>query len=153
MARPRKSPTEKRDRKVVVWMSAAEQARFLINATRVGLTSPDYVRAIACGGEFKAATDIDAPERIVLKPSQRELQQLLARAGTAGLALDRFVIAAALAEAGAAPASDFELVDALVRHGTTLQRLTAIASTTGIVPDEVREVLAKIERLLDRMLA
>lgn len=134
-------------------MTAAEQARFLVNATRVGLTAPDYVRAFACGGDIKAANDIDAPERIVLKPTRDELQVLLARAGAAGQALDRFVIATALSEAGVGSGSDFELVDALVRHGTTLQRLTAIAASTGIIPDEVREVVGKIERLLDRLLS
>lgn len=154
MARPRKSPSDKRDRKIVVWVTAAEQARFLVNATRVGMTGPDYVRTVSCGGDLQAADAVDHPARLVLAPTRLELATLMARAGAVGLPLDAYLVRVGLADAGSvAPASSsFELVDALVRNGTTLQRLIEIAETTGIIPEEVRDIAEKIERVLDRLL-
>lgn len=152
MARPRKSLSDKRDRKLIVWVSAVEQARFLVNATRVGLTGPDYVRAVTCGGDLRAANDAGASDTLVLKPTRLEMAALLARAGGAGQPVDAYLVAAGLAATGRNGVHDFELIDALVRNGALLQRLIGITSATGIVPDEVREVAVKIERVLDRLL-
>jgi hypothetical protein len=154
MPRPRKPPSDKRDRKIIVWVTAAEQARFLVNATRVGMTGPDYVRAVSCGGNLRATNDHDAPERIVLAPTRLELAALMARAGSAGLPLDRYLVRCGLADGSVGPpTASFELIDALVRTGTELQRLIDIATATGIVPEEVRDTAAKIERVLDRLLS
>ena len=153
MARPKKPPPERRDRKIVTWMTAVEQARFLVNATRVGLTAPDYIRTLACGADLKAAGGPDWPERIVLSPTRLEFAALMKRAGADGLPLDAYLIRAGLAEREAPQAAVmFELVDALVRDGTILQRMLDIAAATGVVPDEVRDVASKIERLLDKLL-
>jgi hypothetical protein len=44
------------------------------------------------------------------------------------------------------------MVDALVRIGTTLQHMRAIAQQTGYMPDDVDTALTRLERLLDRLL-
>jgi hypothetical protein len=152
MARPRKSLSDKRDRKLIVWVSPVEQARFLVNATRVGMTGPDYLRAVACAGDLRAANDAGESATLMLRPTRLELAALLARAGEAGQPVDAYLVAAGLAGAHRG-GNDFELIDALVRNGALLQRLIGITSATGIVPDEVREVAVKIERVLDRLLS
>ncbi len=153
MARPRKAEADKRDRKIVVWVTATELAGFMLNATRAGLTGPDYIRAVACaGGRARSEGAIGDDMVVSLSPAER--RALLAKAGRAGLPVEHYVIEAALGEAGGsdAPTSGFELIDALVRNGTNLQRLVAIGEATGHVPDEINTAIDRIERVLDRLL-
>lgn len=46
----------------------------------------------------------------------------------------------------------FELVDALVRLGTDLQRLVDIAHRTGQMPDGIAPLLARLEALIEKVL-
>lgn len=48
MGRPRKQEQERRDRKLVLWVSDREHARYLINAASANQTAPDYARALLC---------------------------------------------------------------------------------------------------------
>jgi hypothetical protein len=59
MARPRKSGSEKRTRKLVFWVNEAEYARYLINATQAALTPADFARHLLCfePGAEAAASD------------------------------------------------------------------------------------------------
>jgi hypothetical protein len=149
MARPKKQPHDRRDRKVIVWVSRQEQARFLVNATRNGLTGPDYLRAVACG-VAGAANDATA---MVLPLDAGEQSALLARAGAAGQSPQQYVLDLAFrSNDGTGQIAGFELVDTLVRIGTTLQQLQAIAARTGYFPDEIAGAMARLERALDRLL-
>jgi len=49
MARPRKASTDRRQRKIILWVSDREHARFLINAAKANRTGPDHARALLCG--------------------------------------------------------------------------------------------------------
>ncbi len=49
MARPRKASTERRQRKIILWVSDREHARYLINAAKANRTGPEYARALLCG--------------------------------------------------------------------------------------------------------
>lgn len=49
MARPRKASTERRQRKIILWVSDREHARYLINAAKANRTGPDYARTLLCG--------------------------------------------------------------------------------------------------------
>lgn len=48
MARPRKHTTDRRDRKIILWVTDREHARFLINAATCNQTAPDYARSLIC---------------------------------------------------------------------------------------------------------
>jgi predicted transcriptional regulator len=48
MARPRKPGSEKRTRKLVIWLNESEHARYLINATLAALTPADFARERLC---------------------------------------------------------------------------------------------------------
>jgi hypothetical protein len=149
MGRPKKQPHDRRDRKVIVWVSRQEQARFLVNATHNGLTGPDYLRAVACG-VAGAANDATA---MMLPLEAHDHAALLARAGAAGQSPQQYVLDLALRnEDDALSGAGFELVDILVRIGTTLQQLQAIAARTGYFPDEIAGAMARLERTLDRLL-
>ncbi|MEL7544425.1 MAG: hypothetical protein AAGJ70_11700, partial [Pseudomonadota bacterium] len=52
----------------------------------------------------------------------------------------------------AARAPDFELVDALTRIGTDLQRLRHIAEDTGVIPDEIDAIARRLNRKLDHLI-
>jgi hypothetical protein len=147
MPRPRKNPTDRRDRKVIVWVNRQEQAHFLVNATRNGMTGPDYLRAVACG-VVGAANDATA---MVLQLDAGAQSALLARAGAAGRSPQQYVLDLAFQDEHR-PEPGFELVDTLVRIGTTLQQLQAIAARTGYFPDEIAGAMARLERTLDRLL-
>jgi hypothetical protein len=49
-------------------------------------------------------------------------------------------------------ADHFALTDALLRLGTDLQRLVAIAERTGQAPESLAPLLKKIDRLLDKVM-
>jgi predicted transcriptional regulator len=59
MARPRKSESERRTRKLVLWVNEAEYARYLINATRCALTPSDFARHRLCFEARAEATSSD----------------------------------------------------------------------------------------------
>lgn len=153
MARPRKQPADRRDRKLIVWMSAKEQARFLVNATRVGMTGADYVRAVACG-EVGARSE---KREIILALDGARHATLLARAGIEARPVETLIADLLDAQLGV-PAKcrsssvDFELIDALSRVGVALTQMVAIAQATNTVPNEIGPLLDRIDRLLDRML-
>ena len=46
--RPRKAVGEQRSRRIVVWVNAREQARYLVNASRAGETGADFARTKLC---------------------------------------------------------------------------------------------------------
>lgn len=46
--RPTKEPGEARDKRIVIWVNARERARYLVNASRAGLTGADYARGLLC---------------------------------------------------------------------------------------------------------
>jgi hypothetical protein len=48
MARPRKPSSEKRSRKIILWVNDREQARYLINAAQAALTPADFGRDRLC---------------------------------------------------------------------------------------------------------
>lgn len=56
MARPRKLIADRRDRKIILWVSDREHARFLINAASANLTTSDFARSLLCR-EAGAAND------------------------------------------------------------------------------------------------
>lgn len=59
MARPRKLITDRRDRKIVLWVSDREHARFLINAASANLTTSDFARRLLCreAGAVRTSND------------------------------------------------------------------------------------------------
>lgn len=48
MARPRKETTDKRHRKIILWVTDREHARYLINAAKSNATGPDFARRLLC---------------------------------------------------------------------------------------------------------
>lgn len=153
MARPRKNSADKRNRKIIVWVTAGEQARYLLNAVRAGLTGPDFLRAVACGS-VDVVSNADC--ELVLPLSPAVLGALLRRAGAEGLSPDQIAahaIAALVSETSPTPVTQsFELVDGLAHIGVSLQRLVPIVEQTGYVPDELFHVLDRLDTLLDRVL-
>lgn len=155
MARPRKAPQHKRDRKIIVWMSPTEQACYLVNAARAGLTGPDYLRAIAAGSLPPASRNQD--RELVLTLDAGRHRALGIAAGRRAMALEVFVaslIDVHLTErpAGDDPVATFELIDALSRLGVSLNRLVSITEATELLPEELAPLLARLDRLLDRLL-
>ncbi len=152
MARPKKTTTDRRDRKIIVWVSPQEQARFLVNAVRAGMTGPDYVRAIACVANDSAA----ARARVTVSLEGDVHRVLVAEAGRRGLTVDRLLADYAQSAGVAAPlgsgAAQFELTDSLVRIGADLQRYLAVAVATGYIPTEVEDAVQRLERIFDRLL-
>ncbi len=150
MARPKKSDAERRDRKVVLWMNAQEQARYLTHAARAGSTGPDYARALLCRLPSSAGKK---PREIRLQVSARLHGRLLA-ASASSEATPEELIERLLGAVPSppSPAGSFELIDALTRIGRELTRLTDIAADTGYIPDELAELCARLDRLLDAVL-
>jgi hypothetical protein len=70
--RPKKPPGEGRDRRIVTWVNAREQARYMVNAARAGLTGADFARQRLCydkrpGDDIASSADfelVDALSRI-----------------------------------------------------------------------------------------
>ena len=153
MARPRKDSADKRNWKIIVWVTAGEQARYLLNAVRAGLTGPDFLRAVACGSIPESS---DAKRELVLPLSPSVHAALLRLAGTEGTTPDQIAaraITAFVTETSPTPvAQSFELVDGLSHIGVSLQRLVPIVEQTGYVPDELVHVLDRLDSLLDRVL-
>lgn len=157
MARPHKPSADKRTRKIIVWVSAQEQSRFLLNAVRAGLTGPDYIRAVACPNPRAAEPVKNAEHEIVLPLPPKVHAALLARAGAKGTTPQQLLtslIAEHVTEtarvANAAP--PFELIDGLSNVGVSLQRFMPIAEATGYLPDELTGTLDRLDRILDRLL-
>jgi len=69
MARPRKHTTDRRDRKIILWVTDREHARFLINAATGNQTAPDYARSLICNEPSNSRPSNDKRSRTV----QREL--------------------------------------------------------------------------------
>jgi len=46
--RPKKAPGEHRNRRIVIWVNASEQARYLVNAARAGKTGAEFARERLC---------------------------------------------------------------------------------------------------------
>jgi hypothetical protein len=157
MARPRKHSADKRTRKIIVWVTAQEQARYLLNAVCCGLTGPDYIRSVACSGGRELAAVPTAEHEIVLPLPPQLHAALLARAGADGVSPDVLLtglIAECVTETSraAAATSSFELIDGLSNVGVSLQRFVPIAESTGYLPDELTRTLDRLDRILDRFL-
>ena len=101
---------------------------------------------------------------IKARVSPAEHADILTRAARARVSPSEFVRQSALAIPGASPAdapvavaeeaaqADFELIDQLRRVGVNLNQLTRVANQTGFMPDGLEETLARVDRLLDRMI-
>ncbi len=124
--RPPKPPHEARRHRIVVWVNAREQARFLINAAAAGLTGADYARARLC-----AAAPDDASREDGVLAANDDLSAL---------------------DDPLAPSVSFELVDALSRIGVALHRLAPVILASGHVPGEFSPLLRRLDTLLDRVL-
>ncbi len=153
MARPRKSPADKRDRKLIVWVNAQEQGRFLVNAARAGLIASDYLRAVACGSGVSTA----ARDEVRLIIDAKHHGALLAQAGHRATTLNGLIVSILDTHLAAAPVSrrvsnDFEMVDALSRVGVALHQIASVTQRTDTIPDEIDGILQRLDRLLDRLL-
>jgi hypothetical protein len=61
MARPRKPGSDRRTRKLVIWVNEVEHARYLINASQAAITPTDFARHRLC---FHPEADNGASDRI-----------------------------------------------------------------------------------------
>ncbi|MEO1711573.1 MAG: hypothetical protein AAFR70_15040 [Pseudomonadota bacterium] len=96
-------------------------------------------------------------ERISFGVTNRQKATFLVNAAEAGLSSNDFartVLCATGGRAalGGARTAEFELVDALGRIGADLARLRFIADETGIVPDELSKVIARLDAKLDHLI-
>jgi hypothetical protein len=114
MARPQKARDDRRDRKIIIWVSDREHARYLINAARAHQTGPEFARTLLCGEAPRVASDHRH------RANEREFA--------------------------------FATLDALNRLGANVDHLLRITVKTGHLPDELDDVAAKIDALLDRLL-
>jgi len=93
---------------------------------------------------------------IKARVSPAEHADILTRAARARLSPSEFLRNSALASqvvvAEEAAGADFETIDQLRRLGVNLNQLTRVANKTGYMPDGLEEALAKVDRLLDRMI-
>lgn len=97
---------------------------------------------------------------IKARVSPAEHADILTRAARARVSPSEFLRSSALASpasvqvvvAEEAAQADFELTDQLRRIGVNLNQLTRVANQTGYMPDGLEEALAKVDRLLDRMI-
>lgn len=93
---------------------------------------------------------------IKARVSPAEHADILTRAARARLSPSEFLRNSALASqvvvAEEAAGADFETIDQLRRVGVNLNQLTRVANKTGYMPDGLEEALAKVDRLLDRMI-
>jgi len=157
MARPRKQSADKRTRKIIVWVTAQEQSRYLLNAVRCGLTGPDYIRSMACAGGRARLSPGAAEHEIVLLLAAATHAALLACAGAEGrdpvtLVTDLIDSRLLRHDPDTAVPSSFELIDSLAHVGVSLQRFVPIAESTGLLPEELAQTLDRLDRLLDRVL-
>jgi predicted transcriptional regulator len=98
MARPRKSGSDRRTRKLVFWVNEAEYARYLINATQAALTPSDFARHRLC---FEPKAADEASDKAALNPQLAfEYVDALNRVGTS---LARLVNLAERTGAGISP--------------------------------------------------
>jgi hypothetical protein len=80
MARPRKSVSERRTRKLVFWVNELEYARYLINAAQAALTPTDFARHRLC---FAPQPDGAGSEAVAQNPQLTfEYVDALNRVGT-----------------------------------------------------------------------
>lgn len=93
---------------------------------------------------------------IKARVSPAEHADILTRAARARLSPSEFLRNSALSSqvvvAEEAAGADFETIDQLRRVGVNLNQLTRVANKTGYMPDGLEEALAKVDRLLDRMI-
>ncbi len=113
------------------------------------------------GGRPTLALERRRTERISFGVTKRQKATFLVRAAEAGLTSNdyaRGVLCDSGARAGGEPAhrgtgaASFELVDALARIGADLARLRFIADDTGVVPDGLDRVIARLEGRLDTLI-
>lgn len=96
-------------------------------------------------------------ERVSFGVTKVQKAAFLMNAVEAGLSSNDYA-RAVLCEAGAcaggvaARAPNFELIDALSRIGSDLQRLRFIAEETGTVPGGVDAVIGRLDRKLDHLI-
>lgn len=111
----------------------------------------------------KKSTDDKRAQWIKARVSPAEHAAFLTRAARARVSPSEFLRSQALQQdqppspapemALDAAAVDFETVDQLRRIGVNLNQLTRVANRTGYMPDGLEEALAKVDQLLDRMIA
>lgn len=109
------------------------------------------------GGRPTLPPEARRTERISFGVTKRQKAAFLVSAAEAGLSSNDFarvVLCGDGARAGmaAARAPSFELVDALSRIGADLSRLRFIADETGVVPDCLEGVIARLESKLDNLI-
>lgn len=98
---------------------------------------------------------------IKARVSPAEHASILTLAARARLSPSEFLRNSALSSSAAsqivvaeeAAGADFETIDQLRRLGVNLNQLTRVANKTGYLPDGLEEALAKVDQLLDRMIA
>jgi leucyl aminopeptidase len=113
MARPRKPSSDRRIRKLVIWVNEIEHARYLINASRAALTPTDFARHRLC---FESEAENVASDTVTHNPQLTfEYVDALNRVGT-GMA--RLIRLAERSEGGT-PA---ELQGLMARLDTLLHR-------------------------------
>lgn len=112
------------------------------------------------GGRPALAVEARRSERISFGVTKRQKAAFLVRAAEAGLTSNDFA-RAVLCDGGAGAgavkscvqrAPSFELVDALSRIGADLARLRYIADTTGVVPEGLDRVIARLDARLDNLI-
>ena len=104
----------------------------------------------------KKQTNDKREQWIKARVSPAEHADILVRAAGAGLSSSEFLRRAALSGEVVvqqdAASGDFETIDQLRRIGVNLNQLARVANRTGYMPDGLEEALAKVDRLLDRMI-
>ncbi len=80
MTRPRKRGSDRRIRKLVIWVNESEHARYLINSSQAALTPTDFARHRLC---FEPETENAATDRNAHNPQLTfEYVDALNRVGT-----------------------------------------------------------------------
>ncbi|MEL6216978.1 MAG: plasmid mobilization relaxosome protein MobC [Pseudomonadota bacterium] len=103
----------------------------------------------------KKPTSDKREQWVKARVSPAEHADILVRAAGAGVSASEFLRRAALSGevvVQPAPEGDFETVDQLRRIGVNLNQLARVANRTGYLPDGLEEAVAKVDRLLDRMM-
>lgn len=164
--RPAKEPGETRDKRIVIWVNTRERARYLVNASRTGLTGADYARTLLCHDPTlpRTSNDNSAAREIVIAFGAQDHRNLVERAaahhkspeiyvrGLVNGHLDASTGASPSTSMPADPASEFQFIDALTRLGVDLHQIAPIVRQTGEVPGELDAILDRLDHLLDQLL-
>ena len=103
----------------------------------------------------KKATSDKREQWIKARVSPAEHADSLVRAAGSGLSPSEFLRRSALSGEVVVQQpreGDFETIDQLRRMGVNLNQLARVANQTGHIPDGLEEALARVDRVLDRMI-